>query len=209
MLPIYIGYALTGIQLFGYFAPSFASLSIALSSLWALMAGDEVNATFRQVAPVWPVVGRLYVFSFIGIFYLAVANIFIVLVESSYMLALQQNYKNRGECSSKSGWSQLGVEFARYAQKILRLTETATGAPSNADAARRLAALEASMAKSRPSCSNACLLREALVRSEHQRQDQEVRRAPMASPSIEACLSVIYEFLCVRAERAEVGIEQS
>lgn len=71
ILPIFVGFALMGVQLFGSFAPSFASMPIACSSLWALMVGDEVNATFRQVTPVYPFIGRIYIFSFIGIFFLA------------------------------------------------------------------------------------------------------------------------------------------
>ena len=87
------------------------------------MVGDEVNATFRQVSPVYPFLGRLYVYSFVGIFYLAVANIFIVLIESAYMISLQIHYKKRGAGSSKTTWSELGVEFARYARKVVSLSQ--------------------------------------------------------------------------------------
>ena len=157
--PIFIGYALTGIQLFGNYAPGFTSISVASSTLWALMVGDEVNATFRQVSPVYPFLGRLYVYSFVGIFYLAVANIFIVLIESAYMISLQIHYKKRGAGSSKTTWSELGVEFARYARKVVSLSQGLGGVgaqglgsheplPAVNDVsmmAKRVAALEASI----------------------------------------------------------------
>ena len=134
VLPIFIGYALAGIQLFGDYAPGFASFSIACSTLWALMAGDEVNNTFRQVSPFYPAIGRLYVYTFMAIFYLAIANIFIVLIESAYMISLSTHYKTRGEGTSKTRWSELGVEFARYARKLVQLYEgaaaVANGPPS-------------------------------------------------------------------------------
>ena len=48
--PLFIGYALAGIQLFGDYAPSFSSISVACSTLVALTCGDEINSTIRQVS---------------------------------------------------------------------------------------------------------------------------------------------------------------
>jgi len=132
VLPVVLGFALTGIQLFGEYAPGFTTLPIALSTLWALMIGDEINSTFRQLTPVYPILGRLYIFTFVGIFYLAVANIFVVLIESAYMLALQQHYKSKGEGSSKTQWSNLGAQFARYAQKLVNLSTAPSSSPPTA-----------------------------------------------------------------------------
>ena len=106
----------------------------------------------------------MYIYSYIAIFFLAVANIFIALVESAYMISLQTHYKQRGAGKSKTMWSEWGSHFAIYARRVLSLGNTGTFAnhpetttqatnasqrpaePAADATARRLAALEATLA---------------------------------------------------------------
>ena len=70
----------------------------------------------------YPIWGKLYIYVFVGTFYLAIANICIVLIESAHMISLRLLYHSRGEGQSNSLWTSLGVEFARYARRVVSMT---------------------------------------------------------------------------------------
>ena len=111
-----------------------------------LMLALASCAVCPQVSIQYPLFGRLYVYAFIGIFYLAIANIFIVLIESAHVISLQLLYKERGEGRSKTIWSSMGVDFARYARRVVNISRGGDKAKQAADEQkRRLDALEASL----------------------------------------------------------------
>ena len=118
--PVFLGYAFAGMQLFGAYAPDFASIGVACSTLWALMVGDEVNQTFRTVTAEYPYLGRFFLCSYLGLFYITVANIFIALVDYAHVISLQAIFNVKRESrSSPSRWSLLGKNFSKFVSRVV------------------------------------------------------------------------------------------
>ena len=118
--PVFVGFALAGTQLFGAIAPSFSTFPETCCTLFSLMIGDECNAAFRQVSAPFPIFGRIYMFAFLSTFYFAIANVFIVLVEGAHVMSMQMLYGGgRPGGQSKTAWSAMGMDFARYVERMV------------------------------------------------------------------------------------------
>jgi len=55
--------------------------------LFSLLNGDAIQDNFEQLHPSYPVVSRIYLYTFISLFIYAVLNIFIAIVEDAFFAA--------------------------------------------------------------------------------------------------------------------------
>eukprot|EP01006_Ploeotia_vitrea_P031771 TRINITY_DN64079_c0_g1_i1.p1 TRINITY_DN64079_c0_g1~~TRINITY_DN64079_c0_g1_i1.p1 ORF type:complete len:616 (-),score=13.60 TRINITY_DN64079_c0_g1_i1:319-2121(-) len=91
--PIFFAYALFGMVVFGDTA-FFASIDISTVTLFAVLNGDSVDATFitthasnnKFVA----FISRIYCYSFVSFFIFVVLNIFLVIIEEAYGTVQEQ-----------------------------------------------------------------------------------------------------------------------
>jgi hypothetical protein len=88
--PIYWGYAIFGVLNFGPYSWKFATLDDASVTLFALLTGDDIHQTFKDIVdasyPV-PWVSRVYIYTFVIIFITTVLNVCIFIIEDAYVLA--------------------------------------------------------------------------------------------------------------------------
>jgi len=75
--PLFVGFTLAGTLLFSEYTQNFSSFGTSAVTLYAVTFGDEVNETFRQIYPTYPILSRVYLFSFSFVFYFIVVNLFI------------------------------------------------------------------------------------------------------------------------------------
>mmetsp|Transcript_12988 Transcript_12988/g.51805 ORF Transcript_12988/g.51805 Transcript_12988/m.51805 type:complete len:812 (+) Transcript_12988:179-2614(+) len=97
--PVYWGYAIFGVLNFGPYNWRFANLDEASVTLFALLTGDDIHDTFKDIVdggyPL-PIVSRIYIYSFCIIFITTVLNVFIFIIEDSYRVAKHHNlYKDQ------------------------------------------------------------------------------------------------------------------
>jgi len=85
--PVYWGYAIFGVLNFGPYNWRFANLDEASVTLFALLTGDDIHDTFKDIVdggyPL-PIVSRIYIYSFCIIFITTVLNVFIFIIEDAY-----------------------------------------------------------------------------------------------------------------------------
>eukprot|EP01132_Coremiostelium_polycephalum_P002270 gene2270-2795_t len=88
-LPIAFGYALCGVSLFSEYSDEFSDINQTCETLFALMNGDDIHATFQKVeaAYPYPIIAKIYLYSFITLFVVAILNIFIFVIEGAYLSA--------------------------------------------------------------------------------------------------------------------------
>ena len=88
--PVYWGYAIFGVLNFGPYSWKFANLDAASVTLFALLTGDDIHDTFKDIVDAsypFPWVSRVYIYSFVIIFITTVLNVFIFIIEDAYVLA--------------------------------------------------------------------------------------------------------------------------
>lgn len=84
-----MGFATCGVLVFSPYSSRFESLTASAISLFALLNGDDVHATFLDLGPRFPyaLFTNLYLFTFCMLFITAILNIFIFIIEDSYHAA--------------------------------------------------------------------------------------------------------------------------
>ena len=88
--PIYWGYAIFGVLNFGPYTWKFESLDQASVTLFALLTGDDIHDTFRDIVDQsypFPWVSRIYIYSFVTLFITTVLNVFIFIIEDAFLIA--------------------------------------------------------------------------------------------------------------------------
>ncbi|KYR00340.1 mucolipin [Tieghemostelium lacteum] len=87
--PIIFAYVLCGVSLFSEYSQEFQDLSSTCETLFALLNGDDIHSTFQKLDQVYPypLLAKIYLYSFITLFVVAILNIFIFVIESSYISA--------------------------------------------------------------------------------------------------------------------------
>jgi hypothetical protein len=84
ILPIFVGYAIFGVAIFSPYSDYFASMDDASVTLFALLNGDDIHNIFEELSSFFPVLSRIYLYTFISLFIYAVLNIFIAIVEDAF-----------------------------------------------------------------------------------------------------------------------------
>eukprot|EP00300_Choanocystis_sp_HF-7_P012272 c17816_g1_i2.p1 GENE.c17816_g1_i2~~c17816_g1_i2.p1 ORF type:complete len:395 (+),score=73.09 c17816_g1_i2:1254-2438(+) len=86
--PLFVGYALFGVVYFGPDSELFANFPSAGVTLFSLLNGDSVLAIFTSLHNSSShFASRIYLYTFVGIFILAVFNIFVVIIEEAFRAA--------------------------------------------------------------------------------------------------------------------------
>ena len=84
-LTLYFGYVVCGWLVLGPFNPKFRTLIITSQTLFSLLNGDDMFATFRMLEPGGPsFFSQFYLYSFICLFIYTVLSLFISVVMDSY-----------------------------------------------------------------------------------------------------------------------------
>lgn len=84
--PILIGYALLGNCLF-HQSVMFTSIGASIATLFSLLNGDIIRDTFTDICQLRPVIGEIYLYSFLCLFIYVVLHTFISIVEEAYFTA--------------------------------------------------------------------------------------------------------------------------
>eukprot|EP00475_Leptophrys_vorax_P036227 TRINITY_DN6081_c0_g1_i3.p1 TRINITY_DN6081_c0_g1~~TRINITY_DN6081_c0_g1_i3.p1 ORF type:complete len:284 (+),score=81.65 TRINITY_DN6081_c0_g1_i3:275-1126(+) len=94
-MPIFVGYAVLGVAVFSSYSDQFASFDAASVTLFSLLNGDEIHDVFDALYPHFPVLSRIYLFTFIAMFIYAVLNIFIAIVEDAFFASKAYSLKQQ------------------------------------------------------------------------------------------------------------------
>jgi hypothetical protein len=89
VFPILAGYALLGTCLFHQSA-MFSSIGASLATLFSLLNGDIIRDTFSDICQLRPVLGEIYLYSFLCLFIYVVLHLFISIVEEAYFSTKHQ-----------------------------------------------------------------------------------------------------------------------
>ncbi len=92
VLPSFIGFAFLGICLF-YVTYRFQDIGYASICLFAMMNGDELSSTFRELTAVSMFISQIYLYSFIIFSMWVIQNIFCVIIEDGYMTTKYEGTK--------------------------------------------------------------------------------------------------------------------
>jgi len=87
--PLFLGYLFCGMVTFSPYSDNFLDVGSAAATMFALINGDEIHDTFKELTQnyTYPLVARIYLYTFIMLFITAVWNIFIFIIEDAYHLA--------------------------------------------------------------------------------------------------------------------------
>eukprot|EP01129_Flabellula_baltica_P014701 TRINITY_DN7116_c0_g1_i1.p1 TRINITY_DN7116_c0_g1~~TRINITY_DN7116_c0_g1_i1.p1 ORF type:complete len:602 (+),score=105.47 TRINITY_DN7116_c0_g1_i1:39-1808(+) len=87
--PIFLGYLCCGVVAFSPYSDSFVDMENTGITLFALLNGDDIHATFDALIAEYPypTLAEIYLYSFIMLFITAVLNIFIFIIEDAYHLS--------------------------------------------------------------------------------------------------------------------------
>lgn len=88
-MPSFFGFLLCGVVIFSPYSDNFQDMDTTAATLFALINGDDVHATFNNLNDVYPFApfARFYLYAFILLFITAVLNLFIFIIEDAYHLA--------------------------------------------------------------------------------------------------------------------------
>ncbi|OQR90446.1 hypothetical protein ACHHYP_05510 [Achlya hypogyna] len=81
--PLFVGYVLFGTVVFGSQVPRFQGLTTTATTLFAIANGDEVRLTFDSLAAT-PVLGQVYLYSYIMLFTYVVLMVCIGIIEDAF-----------------------------------------------------------------------------------------------------------------------------
>ena len=87
VIPVYWAYAVFGVLNFGPYTVKFGSMDQALVTLFTLLNGDNIYDTIAEIEEGtygYPVVYRVYIFTFVTLFITTVLNVFIFIIEDAY-----------------------------------------------------------------------------------------------------------------------------
>jgi len=86
VVPMFLGFALCGLVCFSPYSLRFVNLTNTLITLFALLNGDDIHATFNVLNDFYPfpVFAQIYLYSFVVLFITAILNIFIFIIEDAY-----------------------------------------------------------------------------------------------------------------------------
>lgn len=89
VLPLYMGFCTCGFVIFSPYSDDFSSLDKSAITLFALLNGDDIHAQFDRIYAryPYPIVGQVFLFTFIIMFITLVLNIFLFIIEDSYHAA--------------------------------------------------------------------------------------------------------------------------
>jgi uncharacterized membrane protein YgcG len=96
--PVLIAYAIFGFCFFANHSDWFGNFSSSMVALFAVMNGDQMADTFKQVGR-YPAVSQIYLYSFIMLFIYVVLNIFIAIMETSHD---ESNARNEEEAADNA-----------------------------------------------------------------------------------------------------------
>ena len=91
VMPIFFAYATFAVVYFGSDVPRFGNFQYALVTLFAVLNGDVIRETFMTLVPIFPVVGQLFMYTFVALFIYVVLNIFIAIIEESFFFVVQRS----------------------------------------------------------------------------------------------------------------------
>jgi len=83
-LPLLLAYASFGVAVFGDTVEHFSGLREACVTLFSVLNGDVILDTFTELVGAFPLVGQVYMYSFVSLFIYVVLNILIALVEEAH-----------------------------------------------------------------------------------------------------------------------------
>ncbi|HLD77398.1 MAG TPA: ion transporter, partial [archaeon] len=112
-LPIFFAYVIMGVLLFSPYSSRFESIIATAVTLFSLINGDEIHATFENLISAYPfqILAELYLFSFVALFITSILPVFLFIIEDSY-----HNAKERGlspeDLFSADAYSHLTPEEA-------------------------------------------------------------------------------------------------
>lgn len=89
VLPLYMGFCTCGFIIFSPYSDDFSSLDKSAITLFALLNGDDIHTQFDRIYTryPYPIVGQVFLFTFIIMFITLVLNIFLFIIEDSYHAA--------------------------------------------------------------------------------------------------------------------------
>eukprot|EP00746_Dinoflagellata_sp_MGD_P048956 gnl/MRDRNA2_/MRDRNA2_221672_c0_seq1.p1 gnl/MRDRNA2_/MRDRNA2_221672_c0~~gnl/MRDRNA2_/MRDRNA2_221672_c0_seq1.p1 ORF type:complete len:253 (-),score=30.26 gnl/MRDRNA2_/MRDRNA2_221672_c0_seq1:259-912(-) len=106
VLPLFMAYTVMGVGLWGFDTPWFSSLSMSAATLFALLNGDTLLDTYRNLRGTnWPM-AQLYLYSFLILFMYVVLNICITIIEDAYFnqgKVPHQEYAQQSQPQSSDG----------------------------------------------------------------------------------------------------------
>ena len=102
-LPIYSAYCIFGVVVFSQYSDRFSSLDKTAVSLFALLNGDDIHDTFRDLDDHYPysIVSRTYLYTFVAFFITSILNLFIFLIEDSFLAAKKWVWKDEAKFQSR------------------------------------------------------------------------------------------------------------
>jgi len=102
-LPIFSAYCIFGVVVFSQYSDRFSSLDKTAVSLFALLNGDDIHDTFRDLDDHYPfaLVSRVYLYTFVAFFITSILNLFIFLIEDSFMAAKRWVWKDEAKFQSR------------------------------------------------------------------------------------------------------------
>lgn len=89
VLPLYMGFCTCGFIIFSPYTDDFSSLDKSAITLFALLNGDDIHSQFDRIYAryPYPIVGQVFLFTFIIMFITLVLNIFLFIIEDAYHAA--------------------------------------------------------------------------------------------------------------------------
>lgn len=88
--PVFMAYALFATVVFSDL-PRFGDLQQSVVTLFAVLNGDVIRETFMALIPENPVVGQLFLYSFICLFIYVVLNVLIAILEEAFFYTAQRS----------------------------------------------------------------------------------------------------------------------
>eukprot|EP00928_Gymnodinium_smaydae_P052848 TRINITY_DN36994_c0_g1_i1.p1 TRINITY_DN36994_c0_g1~~TRINITY_DN36994_c0_g1_i1.p1 ORF type:complete len:566 (-),score=66.85 TRINITY_DN36994_c0_g1_i1:42-1739(-) len=93
--PVYLGYVVLGVALFGISdQDGFRSLSHSSATLFSLVNGDAVRDTFLNLGDVHWLFAQAYLYSFMCLFVYAILNVILAIVEESFSFTMFGGHAN-------------------------------------------------------------------------------------------------------------------
>ena len=90
VLPIFLGFIFFGVAIF-WRSERFASIPMAIVSLFAMMNGDSIYDIIKDLAGVNFFIGQIYAYTFGILFIAVVMNIFVSIIEEAYVASKIKN----------------------------------------------------------------------------------------------------------------------
>jgi uncharacterized membrane protein (Fun14 family) len=123
-LPIFFAYVIMGVLLFSPYSSRFESIIGTAVTLFSLINGDEIHATFDNLLSAYPyqILVEVYLFSFVALFITSILPVFLFIIEDSY-----HNAKDKGhspdDVFSAAAYAHLSAADAVYPWKNLEILD--------------------------------------------------------------------------------------